>query len=78
MYNFFILRLVRWMVVVRINVYKKVEKIILLIRLEGGVYLEDLASFWVLRVGLKCGKILRLVRKIFIKLIVLVFEWKKD
>lgn len=71
-------RLARWMAVARTNFYKKVEKIISPIRSEGGVYLDNLASFWVPHVGLKCGKILRLVRKTSIKSTVPVFEWKKD
>lgn len=69
--------MVRWMVVFRNDFYERVERFVALNKFENGLYFEDVVVFWVLRFGLKCGLVLRLVRNIYFKFFVFVFEWKK-
>ena len=71
-------RLARWMAVARSDFYEKVEKLVSPEVTESGLYFNDIAAFWVPRVGLRCGEILRFVRKTSAKSAVPVFEWKKE
>ena len=70
-------RMARWMAVSRNDFYERVEKLVAPNKSENGLYFEDVAVFWVPRLGLKCGLVLRLVRNTYSKSPVPVFEWKK-
>ena len=71
-------RMSRWMSVSRSDFYERVEKIVTPDKTDSGLYLEDIAAFWVPRIGLKCGLVLRMLRKTSAKSEVPVFEWKKQ
>lgn len=49
----------RWMAVARSELYEKVEKIVSPEKTENGLYFNDIAAFWVPRVGLRCGQVCR-------------------
>ena len=70
-------RMARWMAVSRNDFYERVERLVAPTRSENGLYFEDIAAFWVPRLGMRCGLVLRLVRNTFSKSPVPVFEWKK-
>ncbi|CAH3110627.1 unnamed protein product [Porites lobata] len=70
-------RMARWMAVSRNDFYERVERLVAPTRSENGLYFEDIAAFWVPRLGMRCGLVLRLVRDTFSKSPVPVFEWKK-
>ena len=71
-------RMARWMSVSRNNFYERVEKLVAPNKTENGLYIEDIASFWIPRLGMRCGLVLRLVRSTSTKSAVPVFEWKKE
>ena len=71
-------RMSRWMAVSRSDFNERVEKIVSPNKTDSGLYLEDIAAFWVPRIGLKCGLVLRMLRKTSAKSEVPVFEWKKQ
>ena len=71
-------RMSRWMTVSRSDFYERVEKIVSPNKTTSGLYLEDIAAFWVPRIGLKCGLVLRMLRRTSAKSEVPVFEWKKQ
>ena len=71
-------RMSRWMAVSRNDFYERVEKLVSPNKTDSGLYLDDIAAFWVPGVGLKCGLVLRLLRKTSAKSKVPVFEWKKN
>ena len=58
--------------------YERVEKLVSANKTDSRLYHEDIAAFWVPGVGLKCGLVLRLLRKTSAKSEVPVFEWKKQ
>ena len=68
----------RWMTVSRSDIYERVEKIVSPNKTTSGLYLEDIVAFWVPRIGLKCGLVLRMLRRTSDKSEVPVFEWKKQ
>ena len=68
----------RWMAVERSDFYEKVESLVSPDKTENGLYFNDIAAFWMPRVGLRCGEVLRFVRKTSAKSAVPVFEWKKE
>ena len=68
----------RWMTVSRSNFYERVEKIVSPNKTNSGLYLEDIAAFWVPRIGLKCSLVLRILRKTSANSEVPVCEWKKQ
>lgn len=76
-YNPSACRMSRWMAVSRNDFYERVEKLVSPNKTDSGLYLDDIAAFWVPGVGLKCGLVLRLLRKTSAKSEVPVFEWKK-
>lgn len=71
-------RMSRWMTVSTSDFYERVEKIVSPKKTDSGLYLEDIAAFWVPRVGPKCGLVLRMLRKTLAKSEVPVFQWKKQ
>ena len=71
-------RMARWMAVARNDFYEKVETIVNRKKATNGVYLNDISAFWVPGIGVKCGQVLRLLRKTSAKCAVPVFEWKKE
>ena len=71
-------RMARWMAVARSDFYEKVESLVSPDKTENGLYFNDIAAFWMPRVGLRCGEVLRFVRKTSAKSAVPVFEWKKE
>lgn len=71
-------RMARWMAVARSDFYEKVEAIVSPKKTTNGLYLSDISAFWVPGIGIKCGQVLRLLRKTSAKSAVPVFEWKKE
>lgn len=67
----------RWMAVSRNDLYERVERLVAPDKSENGLYFEDVAAFWVPRLGLRCGLVLRLVWNTYSKSPVPVFECKK-
>jgi len=66
------------MTVSKSDFYERVEKIISQNKTKSGLYLADIAAFWVLGIGLKCRLVLRMLRKTSAKSKVPVFKWKKE
>ena len=71
-------RMARWMAVARNDFFERVEAIVNPTKTTKGLYLNDISAFWVPGIGLKCGQVLRLLRKTSAKSAVPVFEWKKE
>ena len=71
-------RMARRMAVARTKFYERVERIINPMKTKNGLYLNDITSFWIPGIGLKCGQVLRLLRKTSVKTASPVFEWKKN
>ena len=71
-------RMARWMVVARNDFYNRVGAIVNPKKTTNGLYLNDISAFWVPGIGVKCGQVLRLLRKTSAKSAVPVFEWKKE
>ena len=46
------------MAVSRNDFYERVEKLVSPNKTDSGLYLDDIAAFWVPGVGLKCGLVL--------------------
>ena len=76
-YNPSSLRMARWMAVSRNDFYEWVERLVAPNKSENGLYFEDVAAFWIPRLGLRCGLVLQLVRNTYSKSPVPVFEWKR-
>ena len=51
-------RMARWMAVSRNDSYERVERLVAPNKSEDGLYFDDVAAFWVSRLGLKCGLVL--------------------
>ena len=68
----------RWMAVARNDFYERVEAIVNPKKTTNGLYLNDISAFWVPGIGVKCGQVLRLLRKTSAKTAVPVFEWNKE
>ena len=71
-------RMARWMAVARNDFYERVEAIVNPKKTSNGLYLNDISAFWVPGIGVKCGQVLRLLRKTSAKTAVPVFEWNKE
>ena len=62
----------------RNDFYQSVEAIVNPKKTTNGLYLNDISAFWMPGIGVKCGQVLRLLRKTSAKSAVPVFEWKKE
>ena len=62
----------------RNDFYNRVGAIVNPKKTTNGLYLNDISAFWVPGIGVKCGQVLRLLRKTSAKSAVPVFEWKKE
>lgn len=67
-------RMARWMAVARNDFYEKVEAIVSPKKTTNGLYLNDISAFFVPGIGVKCGQVLRLLRKTSAKSAIPVFE----
>jgi len=66
------------MAVATSDFYNRVEAIVNPKKTTNGLYVNDISAFWVPGIGLKCGQVLRLLRKTYAKSAVPVFEWKRE
>ena len=71
-------RMASWMAVARSDFYNRVEAIVNPKKTTNGLYLNDISTFWVPGIGVKCGQVLRLLRKTSANSAVPVVEWKKE
>ena len=65
------------MSVCRNNFYDRVERLVASTKTENELYLEDIAAFWIPRLGMRCGLVLHLVCSTSSKSPVHVFYWNK-
>lgn len=70
-------RISRWMASSQSDFYETINEIISPQKTENGLYVEDLASFWVQNKGLQFGKVIRIVWSPNAKSSYPVFEWNQ-